>query len=125
MRQQHHQPGLEAPLGLPAAHKCVLCNIVIQSSGEIHQKLMLIPLLPHQGKRERGCIYKYRNSWWAYKNDLCPIEEVSELCLPDDQVLGVLHGHPVLEGEDCLFGEDAVGNLQAAFIASLRRCRHQ
>ena len=56
-----------------------------------------------------------------YQNDLCPIEEVSKLRLPDDQVLGVLHGHPVLEGEDCLLGEDAVGNLQVASIASLRR----
>ena len=61
----------------------------------------------------------------TYKNDLCPVEEVSELRFPDDQILGVLHRHSVLEGEDSLLGENAVGNLQAASITSLGGCRGQ
>ena len=37
VREQHHQPGLEAPLGLSAAHKRVLCYITLQTYDGIHQ----------------------------------------------------------------------------------------
>ena len=45
-------------------------------------------------------------------DDLCTVEEVSKLGLPDGQVARTLHAEAILKAKNCLFTQGTVGNLK-------------
>ena len=50
------------------------------------------------------------------KDDLGAVEEVSELGLPDDEIVWTSHRHTILKGHYCFLREDTVGNLQVSLL---------
>ena len=61
-----------------------------------------------------------RASYWrtfstrdeSVDDDLRPVEEVSELCLPDGQVARTLNAETILKPQHRLFTQGTVGNLK-------------
>jgi len=54
-----------------------------------------------------------------YQHDLSSVKKVSELSFPDEEVIGVVDGHAVLEAEHRLLAQRAVGHLQLAGAVTL------
>ena len=75
---------------------------------------------------------KIRASHWrtfstrdeSVDDDLCPVEEVSELCLPDGQVARTLYAETILKPQHRLFAQGTVGNLKWCNYNSIR-ARHK
>ena len=55
-----------------------------------------------------------RSKWWFtyFRRKNLILVLTGSLGLPDDEIVWAGHGHAVLEGHDCLLGEDAVRNLK-------------
>ncbi len=58
------------------------------------------------------------------EHDLGAVEEVSELRLPQHQVVRRLAGEAVLEAQDRLLGQRTVGNLQVTYDRELVSLTH-
>ena len=44
-------------------------------------------------------------------DDLCAIEEITELCFPDDQILRMMNTEAVVKAQNCFFRENTVADL--------------
>lgn len=59
------------------------------------------------------------------KDDLRPVEEVSELSLPDGQQPGLADAHPVLKAQNGLLRQRAVAHLHRRWRSSARDRRER
>ena len=62
------------------------------------------------------------STWWNVRvqNDLCTIEEVAKLSLPNHQVIGTVHRKAIFEGQNCLFAQRRIGHFKTSFSKEIK-----
>ena len=55
--------------------------------------------------------HTFPRGYKSINNGLCCVEEVSVMCLPDDQVSRALYAEAILKPQHCLFIQWAVSHL--------------
>ena len=57
----------------------------------------------------------------SINDNLCTVEEVTKLCLPDRQNAWILNANAILKAKNCLLRQWTVGNLQKVYTSQLRQ----